>query len=145
MRTELPRIDNRTVLTPTGGYLSPGFTHSVNLYQGCAFAGALCGTFCYAQHNPWVTKGRPWGLYGAKGDVRDAYCRDYDRLRAPRRDPPRPLRIFMSSSPDPYLPQEARLGLTRGLLEEMTGRPPDVLVVQSHGTLVRRDLDLIRG
>jgi hypothetical protein len=49
----------------------------------------------------------------------------------------------MSSSTDPYVPQENRLGLTRILLEEMRDRPPDVLVIQTHHTLITRDLDLI--
>jgi DNA repair photolyase len=49
----------------------------------------------------------------------------------------------MSSSTDPYLPQEKVLRLTRSLLEEMRERPPDVLVIQSHHTLIERDLDLI--
>ena len=49
----------------------------------------------------------------------------------------------MSSSTDPYIPQEKTLRLTRALLEEMTERPPDVLVIQSHHTMVERDIDLI--
>jgi DNA repair photolyase len=144
-RGAVPRIDNRSILTPTGGFLGAGFTHTINVYQGCAFAGALCGTFCYAQHNHWITKGRPWGLYGAKRDVREAYRRDYDRLKRPRQGSPRPVKIYMSSSTDPYIPQEARLRLTQALLEEMAERPPDVLVIQSHTTLIARDLPLIRA
>jgi DNA repair photolyase len=139
----VPLVANKTILTPTGGYLASGFTHTVNAYLGCAFAGALCGTFCYAQQNVWITRGRPWGLYGAKRDVREAYRRDFDRLKHPRRGAPRPLRIYMSSSTDPYVPQERTIGLTRGLLEEMRDRPPDVLVIQTHHTLIARDLDLI--
>jgi hypothetical protein len=49
----------------------------------------------------------------------------------------------MSSSTDPYIPQEKSLRLTRALLEEMIERPPDVLVIQSHHTMVERDIDLI--
>ena len=49
----------------------------------------------------------------------------------------------MSSSTDPYIPQEKSLQLTRTLLEEMVERPPDVLVIQSHHTLIERDIDLI--
>jgi DNA repair photolyase len=139
----LPLIDNRTILTPTGGFLADGFTHTINAYQGCGFAGSLCGVFCYAQHNVWITKGRPWGLYGAKREVREAYRREYDRRMHPRRGDPRPLRIYMSSSTDPYLPREKSLELTRGLLEEMLGRPPDTLVIQTHHTLIARDLELI--
>ena len=49
----------------------------------------------------------------------------------------------MSSSTDPYLPQEKRLRLTWSLLDEFRDGLPDVLVIQSHHTLVERDLDLI--
>jgi DNA repair photolyase len=143
MTLTLPLIDNRTILTPTGGYLEGGFTHSINLSQGCSYAGALCGIYCYAQHSPWISRGRPWGLYGWKKNIRDAYRRDYDQLKRPRRGEARPLRIYMSPMSDPYQPQEASLELTRSLLEEMQVRPPDVLVIQTRSPLVRRDLDLI--
>src|SRR5262249_19641817 len=137
-------IDNKTILTATSGFLSLGYTHTLNAYQGCAFAGALCGTFCYAQHNLRVTRGRRWAFYGAKRDIRDAYRRDYDQIKHPTRGRPQPVKIYMSSSTDPYLPQERRLRLTQTVLEEMLVRPPDVLVIQSHTTLIARDLDLIR-
>ena len=139
----VPRVANKTILTPTSGFLASGFTHTLNAYRGCAFAGSLCGTFCYAQHNVWITKGRAWGLYGAKQRVVEAYRADYDRIKHPRRGDPRPLRIYMSSSTDPYLPQEKSLGLTRGLLEAMCDRPPDVLVIQTHHTMITRDRDRI--
>jgi DNA repair photolyase len=139
----LPLVENASILTPTSGFLRTGYTHTINAYQGCAFARSLCGTFCYAQHNRWITKGRAWGLYGAKRDVRAAYRRDFDRIKRPKRGAPKPLKIYMSSSTDPYLPQEKRLRLTCSLLDEMRERTPDVLVIQSHHTLVERDLDLI--
>jgi DNA repair photolyase len=137
-------IENKSILTPTSGFLGHGYTHTCNPYVGCAFAGALCGTFCYAQHQHWITRGRPWGLYGAKRDIRQAYQRDYDRIKRPKRGSPGPLRIYMASSTDPYVPQEKSLGLTRAILEEMRLRPPDVLVIQTHTTLINRDLDLIQ-
>lgn len=139
----IPLIENASILTPTGGFLAAGYTHTINVYQGCAFASSLCGLYCYAQHNPWIAKGRAWGLYGAKRHVADAYRRDHDRIKRPRRGAPGPLRIYMSSSTDPYIPQEKSLRLTRALLEEMIDHPPDVLVIQSHHTLVERDIDLI--
>jgi DNA repair photolyase len=139
----LPVVENASILTPTSGFLSAGYTHSINAYQGCSFAGSLCGTFCYAQHNHWITKGRSWGLYGAKRHIREAYRREYDRIKQPKREPAKPLKIYMSSSTDPYLPQERTARLTWSLLDEMCGRPPDALVIQSHATLVRRDIDLI--
>ena len=139
----IPLIENATILTPTSGFLESGYTHTINVYQGCGFAGSLCGIYCYAQHNRWITRGRPWGLYGAKRRVREAYRRDYDRIKRPKRGDPRPLKIYMSSSTDPYLPQEKTLRLTLALLDEMRERPPDVLVIQSHHTLVDRDIDRI--
>lgn len=138
-----PLLEQRSILTPTGGFLKQGYTHTLNPYSGCSFAGGLCGVFCYAQHNGWVTRGRPWRLYGAKADAAALYARDHDRLKRPRRGPPRPLRVYMSSSTDPYLPQEATLRVTRGLLEAMLDRPPDLLVVQTRSPLVARDLDLL--
>ena len=140
---ETPWIENRSILTPTSGYLAAGFTHTINAYQGCAFAGALCGTFCYAQHNHWITRGRDWGLYGAKRNARTAYRRDHDRIKRPARGEPSPLKIYMSSATDPYLPQESRLGLTRSILEEMIERPPDAIVIQTHHDRIERDVDLI--
>src|SRR5438132_1563509 len=113
---EILGIDNKSILTPTGGFLASGYTHSLNPYLGCGFAGALCGTFCYAQHQQWITRGRPWGLYGPKRDIRQAFQRDYDRIKRPKKGEPRPLRIYMASSTDPYIPQELRLGLTGALL-----------------------------
>jgi DNA repair photolyase len=141
--SSIPLIENVSILTPTSGFLQTGYTHTINVYQGCSFAGSLCGTFCYAQHNHWITSGRDWGLYGAKRHIREAYRRDYDGIKRPKRGAPKPLKIYMSSSTDPYLPQEKRLRLTWSILDEMRERPPDVLVVQSHHTLVGRDLELI--
>lgn len=142
----VPALEHRSILTPTGGFLKSGYTHTLNPYSGCSFAKAACGVFCYAQHNGWITKGRPWGLYGAKTEAAAAYVRDFDRLRRPRRGAPKPLRIYMSSSTDPYLPQEVGLRLTRGVLEAMLeDRAPDVLVVQTRSPLVARDLDLLRA
>jgi DNA repair photolyase len=138
----LPTIDNKTILTATEGFLA-GYTHTINLHQGCSFAGSLCGLFCYAQHNVFITKRRTWRLYGSKANIRDPYRAQYDALKRPGRGEPKPLSVFMCSSTDPYVPQEATLRLVPLLLEEMLSRPPDVLVVQTRNPLVGRDIDLI--
>jgi DNA repair photolyase len=136
-------IDNMSILSPTRGFLGSGYTHSLNPYSGCAFAGSVCGMFCYAQHDGNITRRRPWQLYGAKKNAATAYRVDYDRLKKPRRGEPKPLKIFMSSVTDPYVPQEKSQGITRSLLLEMLERPPDVLVIQTHATLVDRDIDIL--
>jgi DNA repair photolyase len=136
-------LDNKSILSPTRGFLGSGYTHTLNPYSGCAFAGTVCGLFCYAQHDGNITWGRPWRLYGAKKNASSAYRADYDRLKRPRRTEPRPLKIYMSSVTDPYVPQEKSQEITRSVLLAMLERPPDVLVIQTHATLVERDIDII--
>ena len=115
---QMQLLENASILTPTGGFLAAGYTHTINVYQGCAFARSLCGTYCYAQHNRWITKGRAWGLYGAKrGSARRTAATTTGS--SGRGAAGRPLKIYMSSSTDPYFPQEKSLRLTCALLEEM--------------------------
>lgn len=140
---QLPQIDNKSILTPTCGFLSTGYTHTINPYSGCSFASSCCGLFCYVQHSYWITKGRDWAFYGVKRNIRDAYRREYDRIKYPKRGNPTPLRIYCASSTDPYMPQEKHTLATRTLLEEMQVRPPDALVLQTRSPLIERDLDLI--
>jgi DNA repair photolyase len=136
-------IDNKSILSPTRGFLGSGYTHTLNPYSGCAYANTVCGLFCYAQHDGNITRGRPWQLYGAKKNAASAYRADYDRMKRPRRGVTQPLKIFMSSVTDPYVPQEKTQAITRSVLEEMLERPPDVLVIQTHATLVARDVDIV--
>jgi DNA repair photolyase len=119
----------RSILTPTGGFLE-GFTHSLNPYRGCAYGGSFCGVACYA---PEIRVGAPppapWGRWlVVKTNAPELYPADHDRAR--RRGAP--LRIFMSSVTDPYVPQERRYRLTGRLLAAMVTRPPDLLVLQTH-------------
>ena len=141
---QVQEVPARSILNPTGGFLREGFTHTINLYRGCALGNSLCGTFCYAQWIAYHTRGRPWGSFlDVKTGIPEAYRRDYDRLKRPPAGPPRPLRIYMSSVTEPYPPQERSARRTRALLEEMLERPPDLLVVQSHTPLVVDDLPLL--
>lgn len=49
----------------------------------------------------------------------------------------------MSSVTDPYVPQEKRLRITRGILEAMVEQPPEFLALQTHTPHPLRDLDLL--
>jgi DNA repair photolyase len=51
----------------------------------------------------------------------------------------------MSSSTDPFLPQERRFGVTRRVLEAMLAEPPDELVVQTHSHLVTEAAPLLQA
>jgi DNA repair photolyase len=130
----------RTILSPTGGFLR-GFTHTLNPYRGCSFGGALCGVYCYASETRYGRdRGLPWGGYlYAKEGAASLYRAEVARLRERHE----PIRIFMSSVTDPYVPQEKRLGVTRSLLAAMTEAPPDLLVLQTHTPGPLGDLDLL--
>jgi DNA repair photolyase len=67
-----------------------------------------------------------------------------DLLKKKRRKPLTGKTIYMSSVTDPYQPIERDLGLTRALLEELVTYHQPRLVVQTRGTLVTRDIDLLK-
>ena len=129
----------RTIITPASGFLHT-FTHSLNPYMGCAFGDGGCGVYCYVAESPiGLYAGKPWGQWvKAKINSAEALRRDLDQ--APNRSA---LRIFMSSATDPYQPAEARLRITRSILEVFLELPIALLVVQTRAPLVERDFDLL--
>ena len=132
----LHEVRCKSILNRTGGFLH-SFTHTLNPYRGCTYGSSLCGVACYA---PEVLRDkRPWGGYlEAKVNAADVYRRDMARER--KRGP---VRIFMASVTDPYVPQEKRLKITRRVLEAMVEAPPDKLVLQTHTPFPLRDRDLL--
>ncbi|MDT7042504.1 hypothetical protein [Candidatus Nitronereus thalassa] len=141
---KVQEIPCRTILNPTGGFLGKGFTHSINLYRGCALGNTLCGMYCYAQWNSFHLQGRRWGSFlDVKEGFLDAYHSQYDRLKRPKSGEAKPIHIFMSSVTEPYPPQERTTRRTRRLLETMLTRPPDSLVIQTHTPLVVNDLPVL--
>jgi DNA repair photolyase len=128
--------DARSILTPTGGYLS-GFTHTLQPYAGCQFS---C-VYCYVREmavqraNPY---GLPWGSWIAPKRNAPELLR-----AASERGAVDAARIFCSSATDPYVPLERRLEITRRCLEVLAARPPAALVVQTRSPLVRRDAALL--
>lgn len=130
-------VEARSILTRCSGYLRTVTTHSLNPYVGCSLGRSLCGVGCYVQHNRFLTRGRPWGSFlEAKVNAAELYLRE-----APRKA----FSVFMSSSTDPFPPQEKTAGITRGVLEAMAQRPPACLVVQTHSALVVDYVELLRA
>ncbi len=141
MRTELVTV--RSILTRAGGFLTPVCSHSLQPYRGCALGRSLCGVGCYVRHNPWITRGRSWGSFlEARENAAEAYCAVYERERAWARRVRGRFAIFLSSSTEPFPPQEARLGITGSVLAAMRELPPDLLIVQTHSP---RILDALEG
>ncbi len=129
----------RSVLTPASGFLL-GFTHTLNPYMGCAWGEGGCGGYCYVAESPiGLYAGQPWGTWlRAKENAADALRRDLASV--PDRQP---LRVFMSSATDPYQPAEAKLRITRSVLEVFHAAPVGLLVVQTRSPFVELDFDLL--
>jgi DNA repair photolyase len=135
----------RSILTRASGFLDGVTSHSLQPYRGCSFGKSLCGAYCYVQHNPWVTAGRPWGGFlEVRTNAAEAYhaqvCAERDWARARGA-----FSIFLSSSTDPFVPQEERYGVTRRILEAVTEVPPDALVVQTHTARVASSLRILEA
>lgn len=123
----------RSILTRTTGFLNGVTSHSAQPYRGCSYGRSLCGTGCYVQHNRWLTRGSAWGSFlelrtNAAAAYREQVARERRWARRARGD----FGIFMSSSTDPFVPQERSAGISRSLLEAMLESPPDQLVLQTH-------------
>jgi len=139
------RVSVRSILTRTSGFLSSVTSHSAQPYRGCSFGNSACGIGCYARHNRWITHGREWGSFlDARIDADRSYRAGVARERAWARRTRGAFSIFMSSSTDPFVPQEHTLGVTRGLLLAMKEEPPDALIVQTHSDRVVDAIDALR-
>jgi DNA repair photolyase len=106
----------------------------------------LCGVGCYVQHNRWLTRGEEWGSFlEVRANAADAYRRQHAAEQKWARYARGRFSIFFSSSTDPFVPQEKRFGITRGLLEVMHELPPDTVILQTHTHLVTTYADLYPG
>lgn len=139
----------KSILTPQRkGFLAGGpypFTHALSAYVGCGFGRTTCGMYCYAQFLPnWSfgSNGAAWGdAVQVKTNAAALLERELGRMSHEAR---RCLRIFMSSTTDPYQPLEKTYEVTRQCLEVFVGFPDlDLLVIQTRSPLAERDLLLM--
>jgi len=142
-RLEVATARIKKILTRTSGFLKTVCSHSLQPYRGCSFGNALCGVGCYVQHNAYLTRGQPWGSFlEVRENAAEAYRAECEGERRWARSHRGAFKIFMSSSTDPFLPQERRFRITRSVLKAMLDYPPDLLIVQTHSHLVTDALDL---
>ena len=135
----------KNILTRATGYLRSVASHSLQPYRGCTFGESLCGVGCYVQHNRFLTRDAVWGSFlEARVNAAEAYARQYGTERDWARRTRGRFSIFMSSSTDPFVPQEDRFQITRQILEAMVVDPPDVLIIQTHTHRVALYVDLYR-
>lgn len=141
---KIEKVQIGKVLTRTTGYLASVTSHSLQPYKGCSLGNSLCGVGCYVRHNHYLTAGRPWGSFlEARVNAAGSYRSHYHAERRWAQKHRARFSIFMSSSTEPFLPQERTLGITRGLLETFGEFPPDELVLQTHSASVAEHADLL--
>lgn len=144
MQIELTEI--RNALTRTSGYLKTVSSHSLQPYRGCSFGHALCGVGCYVRHNGHILRGRSWGEFiEVRTNAAQSYLDNFAREQKWARNKLGRFGVFLSSSTEPFLPQEFRYGVTREVLESMLDSPPDFLILQSHSHRAAEYLDLLRA
>lgn len=134
---EVREVSVRSILTRASGYLDAVCSHSLQPYRGCSFGRSLCGVGCYVQHSPWIRRGAAWGSFlEARVNAAEAYRDQAPRERRWARRERDGFAVFFSSATDPFVPQEATLGVSTAVLDAMRGEPPDVLIVQTHSASV---------
>ena len=144
MAVRVVRTQVGSILTRTSGYLREVCSHSLQPYRGCTYGGSLCGVSCYVQHNRLLTRGDAWGSFlDVRENAAESYLASVERERTWARRSRAAFGVFMSSSTDPFVPQEARFGVTRSVLLAMLEQPPDELIVQTHSHRVHDVLDLL--
>jgi DNA repair photolyase len=139
----IEQVQAKSILNPTGGFLST-FTHSLNAYQGCAFGKGSC-PYCYVRAMPIQRfAGKPWGEW-VKAKINAPELLRHELESAKRKGNFGKLRIFMSTATDPYQGAEARLKITRGVLECLINSGDfGFLFVQTRSPMVERDIDLLK-
>lgn len=136
----------REILTRSSGFLRDVCSHSLQPYRGCSLGGSLCGVACYVQHNGWLTRGARWGSFlEVRENAAEAYRASADRERRWARAKRGRFAIFLSSSTEPFLPQEKSHGVTASVLAAMLDDAPDALILQTHTHHVADRIDVLRA
>ncbi len=142
---DLSVTEIRNILTRTTGFLKTVTSHSAQPYRGCSFGKSLCGVGCYVQHNAYLTQGRRWGSFlEVRRNAAESYQANVERERRWARRSRGRFGVFLSSSTEPFLPQEFRHRITRSLLGAMLEDAPDLLILQTHSHRVTEYLELYR-
>lgn len=131
-RATITLKEKTQVLSRAQGFMGD-YDFTLNPYSGCQFGCAYCYAAFFVND---AQKRQDWGGWV---EVKTNAVRELERSRSLYGK-----KIYMSSVTDPYQPLEAKIGLTREILEVLSSplKMPR-LVVQTRSPLVERDLDLL--
>jgi DNA repair photolyase len=126
----------RSILSATTGFIAEaGFTHSLTPARNCTYGCIYCYVPTMRIHGGLLPEDwQRWGQFTTfKSNAAELLARS---LRGGEV-------IYCSPLVDPYQPAERSRRLMPAILEAILGRPPQVFVIQTRGTLVLRDLPLL--
>lgn len=131
-RAQVTLKEKAQVLSRAQGFMGD-YDFTLNPYSGCQFGCAYCYAAFFVND---AQKRQDWGGWV---EVKTNAVRELERSRSLC-----DKKIYMSSVTDPYQPLEAKIGLTREILNVLSSplKMPR-LVVQTRSPLVERDLDLL--
>jgi DNA repair photolyase len=135
---QILQTEARSILSPVSGFLAEaGFTHSLTPARNCTFG---C-SYCYVPTMRVQAGLRPndWKHWGAQTTFKTNAVELARRGLRPNQV------IYCSPLTDPYQSAESDARLMPGLLEAVASHPPRVFVIQTRGTLILRDVDLLRA
>lgn len=127
----------KSIFTPVSGFLKQaGFTHSLSPARNCTYG---C-TYCYVPTMGMYAglsseEVRKWGQFTTlKTNAAELVARGSTSQHV----------VYCSPLVDPYQPAEREQPRMPELLSAFAERPPRVLVLQTRGPLILRDLDLLQ-
>jgi DNA repair photolyase len=138
MPFQIFEAEARSILSPVSGFLAEaGFTHSLSPARNCTFGCSYC--YVPTMRVQAGLRADDWNHWGAQTTFKSNAAELARRgLRAGQV-------IYCSPLTDPYQPAESDARLMPGLLEAVANHPPRVFVIQTRGTLILRDVDLLRA
>jgi DNA repair photolyase len=128
----------RSILSKTSGYLAKaGFTHSLTPARNCTFG---C-TYCYV---PTLgiyggLKPEDWKRWGQHTTFKTNAADLLKRSLRPNQV------IYCSPLVDPYQPAEEAEQSMPEILDAVIARPPSVFTIQTRGSLILRDVELLQA
>ena len=141
---EITQTHCTSILTRTSGYLREVCSHSLNPYVGCGYGNSSCGEGCYVQFNQWLLRGRRWGDFvDVKVNADKVYFKTAEVERSWAAGRGVPFSVFFSSSTDPWQPVEKKFRVTRQILNAMIEEVPDILILQTHSSMILEDIESI--
>src|SRR6202045_2386198 len=130
-------LPNRSLLNRCVSNREMPFTWTINPYRGCEFA---C-KYCYARYTHEFMEMRDGIDFEQKIFVKQHAA---DLLRQELRHVKPGQEIAIGTATDPYQPAERRFEVTRAILEELARHQGLHLGLITKGSLILRDLDLLK-